>query len=198
MKKNISIIVILLPVYLFAQNNSASQLTEIVIDSTLSDNFFNTSHLSTVITAGRTLIQQQESGKIDTFYSRQTQKEIIKNCKIRDIEKNHGSFDNCISYFENDTLVIQIQNNDGNSSEDADWDKMLLHIVKNHFYAEYVYTSKSSYHLILKSQKLILKKSGYKSGERISGELSIQFTNELKISKTSPISFNGPFDSIVE
>jgi len=198
MKKFILIILIIIPLFLKAQNELFNTVTKVTIDSTLFNPFFSKQHIVVQITGGKSKIQQRESGKLDSSYVPEREQEIIMNCKINDLEKSHAGFDNCISYFQYDTLIIQFQNNGANGPMVAEWDKMILHVYKDVFYAEYVYTSQSSYRLTLKAQNLTLNKLGFKRGDRIWGEISIQFIPDRKINKSNLIVFKGPFDTIIE
>ncbi|HLY71300.1 MAG TPA: hypothetical protein VKR53_16315 [Puia sp.] len=182
---------------LFGQEVSP-KFSEITIDSTLDDDFFHLQNMTQSFSGGTTIVTNHDTGKSDTFYTPTIERDIIENCRIDELGRHHLGFDNCIAYFQKDTLVIQFQNNNANTQESAYWDKMILHIIKNRFYAEYVWTSKSYDRLSLQGQLLKLKKLPARRGEHLMGRLSIQFENNDPRVKDKSVHFNGPFNVSVD
>ena len=81
-------------------------------------------------------------------------------------------------------------------------DKIIIYITKGKFYIEYLPFKSSSYEspfsLVVNSQKLILKKIVTRKGERIMGELRIEYFNQIPEAKIKILTFAGPFDCTVQ
>ena|ERR1700722_7391229 len=182
---------------LFSQN-STPIFNPINIDSNLSNKFFLTSPIAHRSTGGTTIVTDMKTGKSDTTYTPVKETDLIVNCKIDDPGRHYLGFDNCISYFEKDTLVIQFQNNNSNSPSTFYWDKMILHLLKNQFYAEYIRTTKTFCKFEVQRQTLILKSLEYRRGERLMGELQIHFENKDIKPTCVSFTYKGPFNVVVE
>ncbi len=186
-----------LGIHSFSQNTGL-KFCPITIDSNLSNQFFNFSMHAHQTTGGTTIISNEETGKSDTFYSPIKETELEVNCKILDLGRHHLGFDNCISYFKKDTLLIQFQSNYSNTSEVYYWDKMILHLIKDQFYAEYIWSSKTITKLEVQGQMLKLRSLSYRKGERLMGVLTIQCDNKDPNSTYKLFTFSGPFNVVVE
>jgi hypothetical protein len=154
------------------------KFSAIYIDSTLDIAFFLGPNMAQIDLGGTAIVTNHDTGKSDTFnIPPEPEKYFIYNCRIVDLSRHHLGFDNCIAYLQNDTLVVQFQSNYANTMDFSFWDKLILHIIKNHFYAEYVWSSKSYNRLAVQGQLLKLKRLAVRSGEQLMGILSIQFEN---------------------
>ena len=182
---------------LFSQS-IAPIFNPIIIDSNLSNIFFLQSPITHQSSGGTTIVTDMNTGKSDTTNTPVKETDLIVNCKIDDPGRHYLGFDNCISYFEKDTLVIQFQYNDSNSPFAFYWDKMILHLIKNQFYAEYIPTSKTFCKFEVQSQTLTLKSLKYRRGERLMDELTIHFENKDIKPTCLSFTYRGAFNVVVE
>lgn len=181
--------------------SSQPKMDKVVVNGALYDHLFDNDNdfvSSGGVTVG--VIKNVTTGKADSVGPTRVEYKVI-NCKIRDTGRNHYGFDNCIAYtyLSNDSLVLQFQNNNINIPKFNWWDRLVVHIIDGKFYAEYVYTSRSTYQLQVISQKLILQKWTKTKGEQIKGELVMQCANQIsgwKIPKT--VTFRGFFNATIQ
>jgi hypothetical protein len=197
MKIKLLVSILIFSEMLFGQNFSPI-FNPIIIDSNLSNIFFLQSPFAHQSSGGTTIVTDMKTGKSDTTFTAVKEADLIVNCKIDDPGRHHLGFDNCISYIEKDTLVIQFQNNNSNSPSTFYWDKMILHLIKNQFYAEYIRTSKTFCKFVVERQTLTLKSLKYRRGERLMGELAIHFENKDIKPTCESFKYKGPFNVVVE
>lgn len=186
------------------------KMDSIIIDSTYSSDLFNTDknvklvlhkfHKNT-----QTIDGQQSVSTITT--SRDTAViKYLKNSRVEDSTGLHYPFDYCISYYNQDTLMIEFRHHYYDRNVFGYRDRIIIHIIKNRFFSTYVwakpppnYSVNPSYSsLILKEQQLILKKPVAKIGDRMMGEIKVNFLNKNFNSKNKILSFNGPLDCIIK
>ncbi len=160
----------------FGQGNTVVRLTKISIDPNLTSILYKNENNPIKVGNGVsvTVRTNEVTGKKDTIV--RSVSNFVRNCVIDDTGRwGHYMFDTCLAmtFLGTDTLILQFQNHNIDQPKMAYWDRLLVHIVGDRFYAEYVYTSKSPYRLKVINQSLILKKNAKKPGERLRGELII-------------------------
>ncbi|MBS1915402.1 MAG: hypothetical protein JST87_03935 [Bacteroidetes bacterium] len=192
------ILIYMVPILSFSQNQSRSKFEKIIFDANLTNPFFDIPKIVKENVGGTTIIERGNTGSKDTINKVNRERDIIINAKISDTGRKHIGFDNGIAYSWKDTLVLQFQNNKSNEPSFNYWDKLIIYIINDQFYAEYIWTTKSVYQLIETRQKLILEKPVSLSNRQIRGELLIDFSNKNVKSFAKKITFAGPFDLVLQ
>jgi len=172
-------------------------MEKLVVDSNLKNDFFEAKGTTTMVYPRKMVIVNENTGKTDSFlYEPHKDTNVILNADISDKGRRHYGFNICESYFEGDTLVIQLENIYSFFPNSMLNDKIFIYIIGRKFYIKYKYVI-SLYWLVVKSQKLTVKKLVTQKGERLMGELTVQFINQNPKAKTRIFEFTGPFDCIV-
>jgi hypothetical protein len=179
---------------------SQPKLDNIIINKNLNNSLFDDNRVVVTDGAKVSVIKDVKTGKSDTIGPVHIREES-DNCDIQDIGRKHYGFDHCMAftYFTNDTLVLQFQNKNIELPKFEAWDRLVIRIIGNKFYAEYVYTNKSPYQLMVTGQELVLQRWTKKRGEQIKGKLLVRCDNALgggKIPKS--LTFNGYFNTKIE
>lgn len=203
MKIFTTVLLLLMLNLLFAQQKSIVKIDSVIIDSNLTNDLFNAdkhSKISFVTTS--VVASRNNGGKTDSVQKVPEELDIIVNCKITESERAHYPFDNCSSLFKGDTLLIHFRNNHSSMPIAGYHDKIIIYILKGKFYIEYLPSKSSSYKspfsLVVKSQKLIFKKIVTHKGERLMGELRIEYFDQNPEAKIKILTFAGPFDCTVQ
>jgi hypothetical protein len=176
--------------------------SKVIVDSTFSCALFESGKFSITFNGGTTttIVKNEKNGKSDTIGPVPT-RDVIRNCTIMDTGRNHYGFDNCLATTNrpNDTLILQFQNNRSDEPIFGWKDKLVYHIYKDEFYAEYVNTDKSPYQLEVTAQMLVLKRLTTARGDDLCGELTLQCVNKSAI-KNAPrlITFKGQFHTTIQ
>ncbi|HXD78644.1 MAG TPA: hypothetical protein VN616_12590 [Puia sp.] len=120
------------------------------------------------------VITNETTGKSDTIDWDISNKVI--NANLEGSYKPGTLFDNCIaySYYGGDSVRLQFQDNCIELPKSMTWDRLLIHIVGDQFYAEYVYTNLSFSKLVVVGQELRLRHPASKKGESLEGSLTIR------------------------
>jgi hypothetical protein len=184
------------------QRTSTSNWNKIVIDSAFYDELFNFAYSPNLMAGatGTAILKNTTTGKVDTFQTEPSKNEI-RNCKLVDSGQHHYGFDNCIAFTfaGNDTMILQFQNNNSEEPRFAWWDKLIVHVFQDKFYATYIFTNISPYKLEVYKQTLILKRLTTRKGEHLRGELILSCLNRNP-DQDGPktVRFKGPFDVIIQ
>lgn len=199
--KILSVLLILFCASFLTFGQAKPVFSKVVFDSTIDGEFFRQVEGDNISSsgAGTTVVTNLKTGKTDTIRSVGMVTADI-NCQIDDTGRMHNGFDNCIAfgYVSTDTIVVQFQNRTIELPRFQQWDRILIHIIGGQFYAEYVFSNKSNYHLEVEGQELKLSKQMIKKGDRVRGIFTLRCKN-LKSGPRIPaqLSFRGPFDVVV-
>jgi hypothetical protein len=178
-------------------------MDKIIIDSHLSDPLFNANkHVKQKFTTVSVVATDNSGNKKDSNTQVSNEIDVIINSKITDVDWNHYPFDSCTSFYKSDTLVIFFLNTLSLRQAVGRDDKLIVNIVKNKFFTQYLPVNspiyESPYELMPLKQKLILKKTSFQKGDRLKGRLKIQFINQHPEAKVKFLTLEGPFDCIVQ
>lgn len=202
MKALMTIFISLTSSFIFAQQDFKSDKNKVVIDSQLENDLFYASKNSIIHYPAKVTITNSTTGKTDTFHKFPKDIDIIVNANVVETSNNHYNFDNCASFLRNDTLIIQLQNNSALEQKPIFLDKIFVYIVKGMFYTKYkTITTEywlSPYWLVLKKQELTLKNMVNKKGQRLMGQLVVQYADQNPKAKNKLLTFKGAFDCQVQ
>ena len=179
------------------------KMDKIIIDSHLSDPLFNANkHTKQKFTTVSVVTTDSSGNKKDGSTQVSNEIDVIINSKITDVDHYHYPFDSCTSFYKSDTLVIFFINTLSLRQAVGRDDKLIVNVVKNKFFTQYLPVNssiyESPYELIPLKQKLILKKPVFRKGDRLRGRLKIQFVNHHPEAKVKFLTLEGPFDCIVQ
>lgn len=111
------------------------------------------------------------------------------NADIRDLNRKHYSFDFCNSFFSKDTLEVEFKP----ISKFLE-NKIVIKIINDKFYAILI-DGEENKQFKARPISLKLRKRVQQKGEKIFGELEVEFSNTQT---NYQYSFKGPFMCIVE
>ena len=142
---------------------SSIKMDKIIIDSHLSDPLFNANKYTKQKFTTISVVRIDSSGnKKGSNTQVSNEIDVIINSKITDVDRNHYPFDSCTSFYKSDTLVISFLNTLSLRQVVGCDDKLIVNIVKNKFFTQYLPFNSSIYESPYKltplKQKLILKK----------------------------------------
>jgi hypothetical protein len=182
---------------------SSIKMDKVIIDSHLSDPLFTANkHVKQKFTTVSVVATDNSGNKKDSSTQVSDEMDVIINSKVTDVDWNHYPFDSCTSFFKSDTLVIFFLNTLSLRQVVGCDDKLIVNVVKNKFFTQYLPVNssiyESPYELIPLKQKLILKKPVFRKGDRLRGRLKIQFVNHHPEAKVKFLTLEGPFDCIVQ
>lgn len=175
-------------------------LFKIIIDSSDGNPTFTQTQMGrSVAQVSHMVITNETTGESDT--SDFDVSKLQKNADIEDSNRFHYLFDNCVaySYFGGDSVNLQFQNNGIELPKSFCWDRLLIHIVGDSFYADYVYTNLSMFKLKVVGAELSLRRKASRRGEHLEGRIKLRCAGvDPGAYRPNVFVFQGPFDVVIQ